>query len=266
MKKYFPLLIISALLLAAAIGWSIRQRNNFSDESIAAEISSNLTREIASLKEESKLLSKVQWSKLNHPFFLIDNGKISRWSKIDPVIDIRDYQGDFEWKLIQSSHNDLLFYKGQESGQLFLIGVIPLRVEYDLVNQYLTPSWNKKIFPFDGIKILNAQSANGKSVCTPDGLCLFKIQTERGIFIANTTSTVLIACSLIATLAFIFYWISELHRKRQYVFAFGGLFVSLAAIRIAMVQFSFPSRWVNFGDDEINSRFLGQSHQDLENL
>ncbi len=243
MKKYFALLIVSALLLATAIGWSIRQRNNFSDESIAAEISINLSREIASLKEESKSLSKVQWAKLSHPFYLIENGKFSRWSKTDPVIDIRDCDGKFEWKLIQSSNNDLLLYK-QESDQAVSVGVIPLRVSYDLVNQYLTTSWNRKIFPFDRIKILNAQSAGGKSVCTPDGLCFFKIQTEGEVFITNTISTVLVACSLFMAFAFIFYWIRDLHRQKKYFYAFAGLFVSMAIIRIAMVQFSFPSRWI----------------------
>lgn len=244
MKKYFALLIASTLLLVAAIGWSIQKRNNFSDESIAREISINLSREISSLKEESKALSKVEWSKLNHPFYLIENGKFSQWSKTDPVINIRDCDGKFEWKLIQSSNNDLLLYKRQESDRRVSVGVIPLRVGYDLVNQYLSSSWNRKIFSFDRIKILNAQSVNGKPVCTPDGLCLFKIQTERDVFIANTISTVLVACSLLIALAFIFYWIRDFHRQKKYFYAFAGLFGSLAIIRIAMVQFSFPSRWV----------------------
>src|SRR5260221_3776722 len=244
MKKYLALLIVSALLLAAAIGWSIRQQNNFSDESIAAEISINLSREIASLKEESKSLSKVQWAKLSHPFYLIENGKFSRWSKIDPVIDIRDCDGKFEWKLIQSSNNDLLLYEHQDVYQAVSVGVIPLREGYNLVNQYLTTSWNRKIFPFERIKILNAQSVSGKAVCTPDGLCFFKIQMEGDIFISNPISTLLVACSLVTILVFVFYWIGELHRKKKYFLAFAGLFGSLAIIRIAMVQFLFPSRWI----------------------
>jgi len=240
--KYFALLAISALLMVAAVAWSFYQRKNLSDESLARELGANLENEIAIVKEESGSLLNQPWSQLTHSFYLIENGVITRWSKTNPVIDIQECNGDFEWKLIQSSHSDLLLFKNQTSNSKFTIGVIPLRTGYDLVNQYLGTSWNKNIFPFDGIKILNP-NGEGTAVIS-SGICLFKIQIERDFFISNYISVGLAAVSLLVICMCVFTWVKRLHQQKKYFLAFISLFSSLAIIRIAMVEFSFPSRWI----------------------
>lgn len=245
MKSYFPFLIIAVLLLVTAIGWQNRTQNNFSEESVAALITKNIAREISALEKEASRLSQTKWSTLRHPFYLIDKGRISRWSKTSPTIDLRDCQGDFVWRLAQNPHSDLLLYKRKESADVFSIGVIPLRSGFDLVNQYLNATWNQNIFPYDGIKINDEQSPFGKPVYGPGGICLFKIQTEAGAFHSNLGSVFLGLGAALFFLVFLFFWIRHLHRKRKYFLAFAMLFLSLAAVRIAMVQFAFPSRWIN---------------------
>lgn len=244
MKNYFLFLIVAALLLMTAVGWQIRKPDNFSEESVAGLITKNIARESSALEKEADRLSQIQWSTLRHPFYLVDKGRISRWSKISPTIDMRDCQGDFVWRLVQTPRSDLLLYKRKESADVFSIGVIPLRSGYDLVNQYLNTTWNQNIFPSDGIKINDEQSPFGEPVYGPSGICLFRIQTEVDAFHSNVGSVFLVFGAVVFFLGFVFLWIRHLHRKQKYFFAFAMLFLSLAAVRIAMVRFAFPSRWV----------------------
>src|ERR1041385_7899086 len=198
MKKYSFLLIVSALFLAAAIGWNSYQRNNYSDKSIALQITENLAREMRSVKEESKKIQAKDWSTLLYPFYLISHEKITRWSKTFPIIDVRNCEGEFEWRLVRTSRTDLLLYKHHESDLQYLIGIIPLKTGYELVNQYLGSELNERIFPNDGIKILDANSVEGISICTPDGLCVFKIKIEGETFTPNPISVTLVIGALIA--------------------------------------------------------------------
>ena len=243
MRKYLFLVFISILLLAAAIGWSIYHRSIFSEASVAVQVGKNLSHEIRYLNEDAKGILNARWSTLTHPFFLLDHGKIIKWSKTYPIIDGRDCEGDFEWKLIQSARSDLLLYKHREGDQVFSVGVIPLRVGYDLINQYLGTSLNYRFFPLEGIRILDAKSLVGTPVFT-GGLSLFRIKMEGENFLTNTISIVFAILSVVAALAFVFFLVRDLHHRKKYFYAFALLFISMAIIRIVMVRFLFPSRWI----------------------
>src|SRR5882724_479107 len=106
MKKHLILVVGSVFFLASAIGWDIYQRNQFSDESFALQVSSNLAVECANLKKESQFIfqdtSERQWTSLSYPFFLIEDGRIIKWNSSSISLTAQDLFGDFEWKLIQA--------------------------------------------------------------------------------------------------------------------------------------------------------------------
>lgn len=242
MQKYSILSAATVFFLLVAIFSNTSQHGNFSEVSAAATIGRNLSKEVEELSTEWKKLSNSKWSTLQHLFYKIDNGKIVEWSKTYPVVDVQDCIGDFEWKLIQSSRYDMLLNKKRINGFDF-IAVIPLRTGYDLVNQYLTTTWNKNVFPFDGVKILDRQAQVG-SLVSVGGKIFFKIQLEKEIFLESRIAVFFTSAALLTLLLLVYLLIKDLHQAKKYTTAFVVLFASLAFIRIAMVKLSFPSAWL----------------------
>ncbi|HEV8515730.1 MAG TPA: ATP-binding protein [Cyclobacteriaceae bacterium] len=246
LRKLFPF-IAAVLLLIIAITWNNSGRESFSDKSLANRVSQNLEKELLSLEKEASVISldslHFNWSVLKHSFYLIENGKITAWSKNDFSISIADLDGNYKLKLLQTPRMDLLLYpfpKGQRS----LVGVIPLRVGYEIVNSYLTTTWNKKIFPVQGMKISSVNDSSGVAVCLANHGCLFKTKVPDGTFVPNKVSLGIVMISVLLTLLGAFIIVRDLHSRKNYLLAFIVLFGSMAAIRIAMVQFLLPGRWI----------------------
>src|SRR5258705_1343323 len=172
----------------------------------------------------------------------MENGKVTAWSNNDFAIGGADLNGDFKLKLLHTPRTDLLLYRFPDKPSL--VGVLPLRIGYEIVNRYLTTTWNKEIFPAQGIKIFQATDSAGLAVCSANHGCPFKVQAPRDVFLENSSSLWLASLAIVVALAGIFFVVRDLHRHQRYLGAFITLFGSLAAIRIAMVQFLFPGRWL----------------------
>ncbi len=246
LKKLIPFLA-AALLLIIAIAFDFSDRKSFSDESFAIEIGKNLERELTSLETEAQIIFKDSshaiWSSLNHSFFLIENGKIINWNKNNLPIDVSDLEGDYQLKLLHSSRVDLILFQKHE-GTKSLIGVIPLRTSYEIVNQYLAPKWNERIVPIDGVKLFSTSDNEGTAVCTSTHGCLFKMQIPTNPFVENKLSLVLVLFAILFALMGTLSIVRSQHEQKKYFSAFLTLFGSLATIRITMVQFLFPGRWI----------------------
>src|SRR5882672_5269978 len=155
LRKLIPF-FAAALLLATAIVWDYSSRKSFNDQSLAIQISKNVDQELTSIDAEVAQLDKdtlhFNWSSLHHSFYLVENGGITAWSKNDFAIGVSDLEGDYKLRLLQTPRMDLLLYRFPK-GSKSLVGVIPLRVGYEIVNRYLTTTWNKRIFPVQGMRI-----------------------------------------------------------------------------------------------------------------
>ncbi len=245
-NKILPFLIASIFLIVA-IAWDFHSKNSFSNESIALEIGNNLNRELAALGKEAIKIStdtgKLDWSSLHYSFYYLNKGRIVSWSKNDFAIDASDFAGDFKFKLLQTAREDLLLCKFPQTDPS-LIGIIPLRIGFEIVNRYLTTTWNERVFPVQGLKILAVNAPEGSAVCTTAQQCVFKVQLLDGVFFENFISLVITLVAIAFTLVGVYFIVIEQHRKRNYFHAFLILFGTLAAIRIAMVSFLFPGRWV----------------------
>ncbi|HTH54816.1 MAG TPA: ATP-binding protein [Cyclobacteriaceae bacterium] len=242
MRIYLTLISAAAIFFLIAIFSSSSQRSNFSASSTAAIIGDNLAKEVAELNAEWDKLPTAKWSSLQHPFYKIDQGRIVAWSKTYPVLDVQDCSGDFEWKLVRSSRHDLLLNKRKINGFDF-IAIVPLRSGYELVNQYLTTSWNRDVFPFDGIKIMDTQAQAGVLVSL-GGRGFFKIQLQKEVFFESRSAVFFMAVAIAILCLLIGVLVWNLHKTRRYTIGFIVLFGALAIVRIAMVRFSFPGVWI----------------------
>ena len=246
LRKLIPFFAAS-LFLAIAIRWDYSSRKSFNDQSLAIQISKNIKQELSSLETEAAKFDKdtlhFNWSILQHSFYLVENDGITAWSKNDFSIGIRDLDGDYKLKLLQTPRMDLLLYRFPK-GPKSLVGVIPLRIGYEIVNRYLTTTWNKQIFPIQGVRILATNDSSGVAVCLANQGCLFKVKTPQETFVVNRVSLGGATISILLALSGIFFIVRNLHRRKKYLTTFMVLFGSMAIIRIAMVQFLFPGRWI----------------------
>src|SRR5579871_1038348 len=260
MKHGWIPFLVAALLLTGAIVDDVRERSTHSEKVIAAEIGKNLTRELAHLKEEVakvKMPSFKRWSSLDHAIFLIDSGEVKSWSSNNIVIDAAMLRGDLSVKLFQTSKRDLIVYHEFLDSTRALIGIIPLRQEYDIVNQYLPADWNENIFPLQDVKILDPASSEGTPVCDNHEQCYFRIQLPNNPFVATITPLFLTLGAILFACWGIFNVLRHLHQKQKYLLAFVVLFASLAGVRIAMVEFGFPGRWIY--SEFFDSRYFASS-------
>ncbi len=246
LRKLLPF-FITALLLAIAIAWDYFNRKSFNHQSLATQISKNIDHELSAIEAEVIKLNNdslhLNWSSLQHSFYLIKNNKIIAWSKNEFLVGMPDLEGDYKLKLLQTSRMDLLLYQFPR-GSRTLVGIVPLRVGYDIVNRYLNTTWNGKIFPAQGIKILAAKDSSGVAVCPSNSGCLFKIQAPQDTFIVNKVSLSAALLAIFVGLAGILLIVHDLHKQRRYFTAFILLSASLSGVRIAMVQFFVPGRWI----------------------
>jgi two-component system nitrogen regulation sensor histidine kinase NtrY len=246
LKKLIPFLV-AALLLLMAVAWDYTNRKSFSDQALANQISKNLDQALSSLETEAQKQGTdtlhFKWSSLQHSFYLMENGRVTAWSKNDFAIGASDLNGDFKLKLLHTQRMDLLLYRFPKKSSS-LVAVLPLRIGYEIVNRYLTTTWNKQIFPVQGMKIFSVSDSSGVAVCSVNHGCLFKTQVPHDVFVENKVSLGLASLAILAALAGFFLIVRDLHSHQKYSAAFIVLFGSLAAIRIAMVQFLFPGRWV----------------------
>ncbi|MGC4022447.1 MAG: ATP-binding protein [Cyclobacteriaceae bacterium] len=244
MKKRFVLLTLAFLLLASAVAYDYYKRRTFSEKTLASQVSVNLSRETESLIKDSQLiLNESKWMNVVHPFFLVDSARFVKWNSTEYPVSVQELSGDFQWKLIHVSRSELLAFKSKINESRFLVGIIPLHQGYELSNRFLSPQWNKRIFPIDGIKITDVSQTDGEFVLLRNSN-LFKIQIPSDPFISNPTSGILLLGSLIVFLIFIFIVVKRLHQQRKYLTSFALLVGFLSVIRIVMVQYSVPSRWI----------------------
>jgi signal transduction histidine kinase len=264
MVKYFYLAASAVLLLITAWVLDRVEKDQYTQDNLVKITTANLEREFSAVRREGLLLlndsASNRWSSAKHSFFLVNDHQVLRWSSNEPAVDTRQLLSNDTLRLLQTSRLDLLLYKRPAGKGRWLIGIIPLRISYSIVNRYLTPSWNDRIFTVKEIGIHLPGEESGSCVSL-ESKCLFKIEAPEKPFQANYLSLALVAFSLLLVMVALTMALLHWHRRRKYLLVFVGLFVSLAIVRVGMVQFSIPSRWMysaffdsrNFASSSFNS-------------
>ncbi|MFN7792890.1 MAG: hypothetical protein ACK5NM_10115, partial [Cyclobacteriaceae bacterium] len=179
-KKYVVLPLLSLLLLLGGVGWHQYFKTQFQETQLNRSVSRNLEGEIQELDRQASRIAKTAFRELmSKPlpgaFYLLDSGELCAWGSNKFVPDPALLEDTFEIKYLKNHRGDYLIKKWVlDSGRL-LVGLLPLLEQYKITNKYLQPSWNRLIFPVDGLLISDMSSPTGNPVCGQDGVCYFKI-------------------------------------------------------------------------------------------
>ncbi|MBS1507773.1 MAG: HAMP domain-containing histidine kinase [Bacteroidetes bacterium] len=260
MVKYFYSGAASVLLLLIAIFFSLSEGKNYTGEVLAEKIAGNLQRDFQVISKEGNLLLYDSvahpWSLANHNFFLISESAILKWSRNDLALDFWQLQGTDSLQLVQTSRADALVYKKKAGERRWLVCIIPLKKKYEITNRYLNSSWNEEIFPVKDVEI--KAPTDGKGICIDvRSNCIFKIVAPDHPSIENRPALVLTLLAVVIFLVTLGGVLMHLHNLRRYWLVFGLMFTCLAGLRILMVQFSFPARWISSA--YFDSRFFASS-------
>jgi two-component system, NtrC family, nitrogen regulation sensor histidine kinase NtrY len=245
------LLFISALcILGAGIWHHHNHKRRLTEQGVANQVVVNLTKLLAIVDDEAKRLGESPatekiWTSTSHAFYLADSTGILAWTRNSFVPDKSLLQESFNHKIVQNPYGDFLICKWPLSAIHFLICVIPLAERYKVSNQYLSPTWNKEIFPIDGVKIHAITDGEGAIICSSSTSCYFKISLSATAdnFSADVISLFLLSIGILLILLLLYRIVWRLHRSGKYELAFFILFLALYAIRLIMINTGFPTRF-----------------------
>ncbi|MBS1486425.1 MAG: hypothetical protein JST43_02455 [Bacteroidetes bacterium] len=258
MLKNAGILFTSFILLAGAMLSDHFEQRSFSVSSLSRQVESRLAATTKLLKQEASHIESdpdLRWSSLKFPFFLFENDTIKMWSQTDVPIRLSDVRGNFEWKLAQSITSDFLLFKKYITPNRFLVGVIVLRKGYSLENRYLAAEWNRNIFPADGIAVKAEPKGENPSVMV-EGIRL-RLQIPDVMHPENLFSVWLAVGSIVFLLLFLYRSVRYFHKIEKHTEGFLILSGVLVLLRISMVTFSFPSRWIK--SDFFDPRYFASS-------
>lgn len=230
---------------AIALYFSARPR---SQQNIAEQIASNIKGTIDDLDvEASNIIKRFRedsrsplGSYTNYSFYVVTDSRVVRWSSNEFVPSPSALRGNFGLRLLKEANSDFLARKWPIDNNRSLVAVVPLSRRYTITNDYLKTTWNKKIFPYDDILVLDSAATNGVSVCI-DSQCPFRISVSSTSAQAPGPVNIL-AVAFIFALIILAVWRSFFWMRRRWSqdVVFLGMIAALWLVRIAMTSLEFP--------------------------
>ena len=250
--KQLILLFLSLFFLILGLLSGTFFDNPSSEKQIALGVSTSLQGELARVEKEATVFLQLpdtnpSWQSIKDSFFLMDSLTVLAWTTNDFLPDARALQDNFTIKLLHVTQGDFLVKKWPIRGPVFLLFVLPLQKDYNIVNNYLSPEWNASIFKAP-LRIVDP-AVDGEPVLTEEGQCIFKIRKldgQAGESSFDTLGLLSITLSIAGFLLFAYSVISLWHKQKKYEIAFLGMAVFLITLRIAMVKFNFPNTFSDF--------------------
>lgn len=264
------MIIISSVLLLSGIGISIHSFRPASARVIAGKVATNVSRELAVIDRDAAILTE-QFAEQNprqlslsvtYPFYLYDSLALIYWTDSKYVPPVRQVMGNFTVRFIKTAGGDFLAKKWPLDEHRFLVALLPLYREYTIRNDYLSPQWNRKIFPEGNVNILDSNATLGTPVCVNEE-CLFKISFLQDEYTAHErtrwTAIAVISAGILFLILFVFRILVVIRRFSPDL---GFLFLSgcLLVIRLLMINVDFPSALIqlplfdpkNFASSSLN--------------
>ncbi len=250
-KQLVPLFLSLFFLILGLLSGTYFD-NPLSEKEIALGISRSVQQELARIEKEAAVFltkpnENPSWQSVEDSFFLMDSLTVLEWTTNDFLPDARTVQDNFTLKLLHVTQGDFLVEKWPIRGPVFLLFVLPLQKDYNIVNNYLSPWWNPSIFKTP-LRIVEP-SGDGEPVLAKDGQWIFKIrdpQGHAGESSPHALGLLSVTLSIVAFLFFAYSFIGRWHAQKRYGATFLGLAVSLISLRIAMVEFNFPNAFSDF--------------------
>jgi two-component system nitrogen regulation sensor histidine kinase NtrY len=200
------------------------------------------------IKEENINFSLIQYPQ-NYPFFIYKNGMLVYWNNYHVVPDYRFVTGDYNYRFLRIPGGQYIGRRWQY-GEYELVGLLPLFKDSRISNQYISPKYNEKVFPFRPEKLTEPTVDSEKKICYKDQ-CLFQISFQDATMLSQVTvqerwGGILLTLAYLIGLFFLLAFRNTIYRKTGLV---AGLFIIAALIilpRVSMLFINFPRKYLDF--------------------
>lgn len=248
--------ILAILLLvsfSAGLYFSYRASEPASPEILVSEFSKKLNSRLDKLTTS---VTSFQQSKLNDihqldragniDFLLVSDQEIVQWTGNQFLPPVRFVLDDFEYKYLKIASGDFLVFKWVLDQRNSLVAILPLHIHYKIQNEYLEPWRNNDIFGRYDVTILDVNSATGYSV-EVNGTPVFKCLLSPTRFAAamDARLTMLFFTAAICLFFILLYRLINVVRVKHAGISFFILLGGVALVRYLMIEFQFPSRFIN---------------------
>lgn len=227
-----------------------------------ASINKGLNKEVKNVRvdvnEILKTLDAKNSFQLSHidkhsenPYYVFKDGELIFWSDQKYAFNNEFFKGEFLWKSVQDKSGVYIFHKRKKKnyyGAFEVVFVIPLYVHYQIENNYLNSSLNKKIFKNEQVEIFTESKSDTYDLLIDGDKTIASIKFLTEIKHAATFSlswVLLVLAGIVLLLLYIYYEAWYLHKQRYYWRVIFFLTGSLFLLRFVMLYAGFPSKFVN---------------------
>ncbi|MCW5911885.1 MAG: hypothetical protein KIT62_12465 [Cyclobacteriaceae bacterium] len=209
------------------------------------DIARNLESEFVKLRQEAKQIGiqlPAAWSALNGAHYLVDeSGEIKAWSRTDFAPDARMVSDTGTLQYRQTTLGDFIVIK-QAHGTGEIISMLPLVRRYPIANRYLQTQLNEAVFNHYQVRVFSIDFPAGELI-TVNNQPAFRLALQVSASGPQYITLFLGTCVLVFAVLILIGLIRKLHKQHKYAYAFLWMSVAYVVVRIAMVEFNFPSRW-----------------------
>lgn len=197
----------------------------------------------------------------SYPYYIFNNGRMVFWSDYRYVPAYRYLRGDYEFKFIKTLRKNFVSRRWRISGTSYEIyALMPIYYGYKVDNNYVKSEFNRAIFEYQDLDILETREEIGYDICYGQKGCLFKIVPGPGYGSKNKIQSSLfiiaISSSVLLFFIFIILW-TESVAKSNAEAGLLWLMGLLALFRLPMLYFRFPAAFIE--TDIFDSRFFASS-------
>src|SRR5689334_20615049 len=238
--------LTASIVLLAVIAFILSRDSTTDTSSVENNLSNGLQRELSDLHETVDAIKQQDAAKIwtaGRYLFLFAEGQLAAWSTNAFAPDVSWIDNDGEVKFIKTVRGDFLAVTFQLRPDYVLLGVIPLMERYRITNSYLGPNWNKQVFG-EGRPILSVEPIPGSIPVGRDGQILFHASFEDTDGWHSQLSLWLLSAGFLAIMVLLWLEVQQMHRRGKVGLALITLLIGGSAIRVTMIVFGFPARWV----------------------
>jgi two-component system nitrogen regulation sensor histidine kinase NtrY len=221
---------------------------------IALKVARKLEREFKRLDAEAHQILAAQDTafsadNVSYPFFLYKQGMLVHWSDNRWPPPSAFWTDSLPVKLVQDANMSYLAKRWGTAQGTTLIGLIPLSHSFKIVNEYLEPEWNTRLFSSSNTRILEPTANLGVPVCI-ENQCYFRIsflpQEIPTHFRTRLVAVIFLSAALLLLVVMAYSWMPPfLSRFAELELVY--LFCIFRMLRYAMVQANFPNMFIHFG-------------------
>ena len=263
--RYKNILKLTTLFLSITAGYLafIESRKQIPSETLVDKITISLSKYLQEVNEAldeqvKQIKVKGELSISEFPVILLRGDSLSQWTDNHLIPPVKAITENFVMKVIKISSGEVLAIKKGIEGNAFIVALIPLHIQYKIINNNLPIFWNGKIFDRHEGLILESGSEEGHPIII-NGQTLFKIVLSSGHHNSDGWDYLVILsfCLTIGCVLALFKDWFLAYSVANPGIGFISLVSFLVGVRVAMLLFDFPSQFLDW--ELFNPRIFASS-------